>query len=82
MCIQILYFKATKQHLDTQVDLFHLGLVLCSDGKESACSTGDPGSIPGLRRSPGEGNGYSLQYSCLENSRDRGARQAPWDPEE
>ena len=47
---------------------------LCgSDGKASACSVGDPGSIPGLRRSPGEGNGNSLQYSCLENSMDWGA---------
>ena len=44
-----------------------------SDGKESACSAGDPGLIPELGRSPGEGNGYSLQYSCLENSMDRGA---------
>ena len=44
-----------------------------SDGKESACNSGDPGSIHGLRRSPGEGNGYPLQYSCLENSMDRGA---------
>ena len=47
-----------------------------SDGKESACNAGDLGSIPGLRRSPGEGNGYPLQYSFLENSMDRGARQA------
>ena len=37
---------------------------------------GDPGSIPGLGRSPGEGNGYPLQYSCLENSMDRGAWEA------
>ena len=44
-----------------------------SDGKESACNMGDPGLIPGLGRSPGEGNGNSLQYSCLENSMDRGA---------
>ena len=36
-------------------------------GKESACNAGDPGSIPGLGRSPGEGNGSPLQYSCLEN---------------
>ena len=43
------------------------------DGKESACNTGDPGSIPGLGRSPGEGNGYPLAYACLENSMDRGA---------
>ena len=38
-----------------------------SDGKESACNAGDPGSIPGSGRSPGEGNGYPLQYSYLEN---------------
>ena len=44
-----------------------------SDGKESACNAGDLGSIPGWGRSPGEGNGNSLQYSCLENSMDRGA---------
>ena len=47
-----------------------------SDGKASACSTGDLGSIPGLAGSPGEGNGDPLQYSCLENSVDRGARPA------
>ena len=41
-----------------------------SSGKESACNAGDLGSIPGLRRSPGEGKGYSLQYSGLENFRD------------
>ena len=46
-----------------------------SDGKESACNAGDPGLIPGLSRSPGEGSGYPLQYSCLENSMDRGAWQ-------
>ena len=44
--------------------------------EESACNSGDPGSIPGLGRSPGEGNGYPLQYSCLENPMDRGACQA------
>ena len=46
-----------------------------SSGKESACNvgaTGDTGLIPGLGRSPGEGNGNSLQYSCLENLMDRG----------
>ena len=42
------------------------------DGKEFACNAGDPGSIPGLGSSPGEGNGNTLQYSCLENSMDRG----------
>ena len=44
-----------------------------SDGEESACNAGDPGLIPGLGRSPGEGNGYPIQYSRLENSMDRGA---------
>ena len=47
-----------------------------SDGKESACNLGDIGLIPGLGRSPGEGNGYLLQYSSLENSTDRGTCQA------
>ena len=47
-----------------------------SDGKESTCNTGDPSSIPGLGRSPGEGNGNPLKYSHLENSIDRGARWA------
>ena len=44
-----------------------------SDGKASACDVGDPGLIPGFGRSSGEGNGNSLQYSGLENPRDRGA---------
>ena len=48
-----------------------------SDRKESACKAEDLGLIPGLGRSPGEGNGYPLQYSCLENSMDKGALQAP-----
>ena len=48
---------------------FHGG----SEGKASACNVEDPGSIPGLGRSPGEGNGNPLQYSCLENPMDRGA---------
>ena len=43
--------------------------------KESACNTVDPGLIPGLGGSPGEGNGYLFQYSCQENSMDRGAWQ-------
>ena len=44
-----------------------------SDGKASACNVGDPGSIPGSGRSPGEGNGNLLQHSCLENPMDGGA---------
>ena len=46
------------------------------DGKESACNEGDLGSIPGSGRSPGEGNGNPLLYSCLENSMDRGRLQS------
>ena len=44
-----------------------------SDSKASACNAGDQGLIPGSGRSPGEGNGNPLQYSCLENSMDGGA---------
>ena len=44
-----------------------------SHSEESACNAGNPGSIPGLGRYPGEGNGYPLQYPCLKNSMDRGA---------
>ena len=44
------------------------GLLCSSDGKEFACNAGDLGLIPGSRRSSGRGNGYPLQYSCLENS--------------
>jgi len=46
-----------------------LGFPGGSDGKDSTCKAGDLGSIPGLRRSPGGGNGYPLQYSFLENPR-------------
>ena len=53
-----------------------MGFPHCSAGKESACNAGDLGSIPGSGRSPGEGNGNCLQYSCLENPMDRGAWQA------
>ena len=54
----------------------HSFITVCgwfSDGKESACNVGDTGSIPGSGRFPGEGNGNTLQYSCLENPMDRGA---------
>ena len=52
------------------------GFPSSSDGKESACSAGDLGLIPGSGRSPGGGNGNPLQYSCLKNSMDRGDWQA------
>ena len=56
--------------------LLSVGFPGGSDNKESACNARDPGSITGLGRSPGEGNGYPLQYSYLENSKDKGARRA------
>ena len=54
-------------------DYFLFELVSFPNGKESACNAEDPGSIPGLGRSLGEGNGNPLQYSCLGNPMDRGA---------
>ena len=68
-----------------KVSLFHILLIRLfntvlsfpsgSGGKESAYNAGDPGLIPGSGRAPGEGNGYPLQCSCLENSMDRGTWQ-------
>ena len=52
------------------------GFIGGSDGKKSAYNVGDLGLLPGLGKSPGEGNGNSLQYSGLENSMDGGARRA------
>ena len=58
------------------MSIYHyLGLPWRLRGKEPACSAGHLVSIPGLRRSSGEGNGYLLQYSCLENCMDRGTWQ-------
>ena len=53
-----------------------MGFPRGSDGKESVCNAGDPCSIPGLEKSPGEGHGSPLQYPCLENPMDKGAWQA------
>ena len=66
------------REFDQIIDEFPPGLqkelsLVAQDGKESACNAGDPGSISGSGRSPGERNGTSLQYSCLENSMDGGA---------
>ena len=52
------------------------GLPWWLSGKESTCNAGDAGSIPGLGRCPGEGNGHPLQCTCLENSMDRGTQWA------
>ena len=51
-------------------EIYIMGFPDSSYGKEFACKAGDPGSIPGLGRSPGEGKGYPLQYSGMENSMD------------
>ena len=62
-----------------QMSLNDTGFPGGSDGKESACNAGDPGSIPGLGRSTGEGNGYPPQYSCLENPMQRNlVGYSPW----
>ena len=58
------------------INLLYMGFPGGSNSKESTCNAGDSGSIPGLGRSPGEGNGYLFQYSCLENSMDRGSWRA------
>ena len=66
---------------DNEKTVIHVGFPGGSDGKASACNAGDPGLIPGSGRSPGEGNGNPLQYSCLENSMDGGpwwATYSPW----
>ena len=52
--------------------MYFVGLPGGLDGKESTCNAGNAGSIPGSGRSPGEGNGYPLWYSCLGNPMDRG----------
>ena len=59
--------------LNLYPDILLKGFPGVSNGKESACNAGDPGLIPGLGRFPGERNGKQLQYSCLENSVNRGA---------
>ena len=72
-----------QNYLETSVNLFFFSILsfescsmFGSDGKESTCSEGDLGLIPGLGRSPGGGYGNSLQDSCLENPMDREAWQA------
>ena len=65
------FFQKSEQSLikEFTIPIFPGG----SDGKASAYNAGDPGSIPGSGRSPGEGNGNPLQYSCLENPMEGGA---------
>ena len=54
--------------------IFFISFLERLDGKESNCNAGDPGLIPGSGRSPGEGNGNPLQFSCLENPTDGAGR--------
>ena len=70
-----IYIYADTYYINTRVYIcvHYMGFPSGSDGKVSVCNAGDPGSIPGLGRSPGEGNGSPLQYFCLENSIDSGA---------
>ena len=60
----------THTHTHTENNFLGVSTLCGSAGKESSCNAGDPGSIPGLGRSPGEGKGCLLQYSGLENSMD------------
>ena len=67
-----------RKELEVKIISYLRKIILCdrgfprgSDGKETTCNAGDLGLIPGLGRSPGEENGYPLQYSCLENPMNR-----------
>ena len=66
-------FPSPVDHVLSELWAMTTGFTGGSDSKASACIAGDPGSIPARGRSPGEGNGNPLQYSCLENSMDGGA---------
>ena len=66
------YMALISLQVSTEIKRFPRG----SDGKESDCTVGDQGSVPGSGRFPGEGNGNPLQHSRLENPRDRGACRA------
>ena len=82
LCLQNIIFMVSqnlmlsKKRYLNNLSSIKLGSPGGSDGKESACSTGDPGSIPESGRSPGGGHGNLLQYSRLENPMDRGAWRA------
>ena len=71
--LEVCLLSTFRNHIHFEGEFLVNGLPWWVTDKESACNAGDLRSIPGLGRSPGEGNGYPLQYSCLENSLDRGA---------
>ena len=71
----MLLLNIMRVYLTCVISIF-LGFPGGTEVKASTCNVGDLGLIPGSGRSPGEGNGIPLQYSCLENPMDRGARQA------
>ena len=74
LMIKDLGIVSMGNYIFVSLPLFNVYLTYCgSAGKESACNVGDPGLIPGLGRSPGEGNDNPLQYSRLENPVNRGA---------
>ena len=66
------WIRSLRLFSDIQPPMVDKGFPCGSDGKASVCNAGDPGSIPGFGRSPGEGNGSPLHYPCLENPMDRG----------
>ena len=78
----IIVIQVYTQAIDAEEDWFYEDLqdfANDSNGEDSACNARDLGSTPGLGRSPGEGNGYSFQYSCLENSGQRSLMSySPW----
>ena len=80
LCVRVFIWNISLLIKTLTMGCVRIGRILIifpgSDGKESACSARDAGSIPGLGRSPGEGNSNPLQYSGLENSMDRGAWRA------
>ena len=81
-CREVRPFPASgwETHIIAHLAVYRASHVGGSDGKEFTYSAGGLGSIPGSGRYPGEGTGYPLQYSCLENPKDRGAwlGYSPW----
>ena len=71
-----MYYLHLTFYFEIIIDSEESRVSLVAQIKESACNAGDPGSVPGLGRSPGEGNGNSHQYPCLENPMDRGTWRA------